>query len=42
MAGGGLPAPRVLSQVEDWEGVFDHAGRVKELRATGNGVRASH
>ncbi len=39
IAGGGLPAPRVLSQVEDWECVFDRAGRVKELRATGNGVR---
>ena len=40
IAGGGLQAPRVLSQVEDWECVFDRAGRVKELRATGNGVRA--
>ncbi len=38
IAGGGLPAPRVLSQVEDWECVFDRAGRVTELRATGNGV----
>jgi hypothetical protein len=40
IAGGGLQAPRVLSQVEDWECVFDRAGRVSELRATGNGVRA--
>jgi hypothetical protein len=39
IAGGGLGAPQVLSQVQDWECVFDHAGRVTELRATGNGVR---
>lgn len=38
IAGGGLPAPRVLSQVEDWQCIFDDAGRMKSLRALGHPV----
>jgi hypothetical protein len=40
LAGGGLPTPRVLSQVEDWECVLDAAGRVTALRALGHPVHA--
>jgi hypothetical protein len=40
IAGGGLPAPRVLAQVQDWECVFDQAGKVTALRATASGAYA--
>ena len=38
IAGGGLPAPRVLAQVQDWECIFDEAGKVTALRATAHGA----